>query len=238
MKLGIFGDSFVEKEHLSNPITWYNHLKTEYGHEVDCFGESSSSILFSAKLIDQYAPRYDLVIWALTVPGRYSCYSFINKKNYHFSSSNGVVITDDATIEKKFNVYCDYLKYMHDDRDENFVGQSIVSHITTKHKNILVVPCFPNPTTTDFNLHKIFNLYAVSTKEAQHYFPNRSIVDIYREYQDIRPGHFTADNHRILSKSININLQPGLFQTDINNFVSPTVPLEQAFKKHDINLPG
>ena len=234
MKIGIFGDSFVEKKYFLNTgncKTWYYLLKDLYEHEVDVYGESGSSIMFSAKLIEQYAAQYDLVIWALTIPGCCSFYSHSNKKNYHFSSSNTMYSVDDVDIAKKVKIFLDYSKYVVDEQDENFLYRALVSHLTTIHQNIMVLPCFPYPLQTTFDLYNFFNLYAVSVKEAQHYFPNKNMAEISQNYMDIRPGHLTDQNHKILSKLINDNLSPKIFQTDFKNFVTPTDPLEKVFQK-------
>jgi hypothetical protein len=119
----------------------------------------------------------------------------------------------------------DYLKYVFDWPTENFVGRSIVSYIQTMFSNIMVVPCFPPP------LEAKFNLYNLSEREINFYFPGKDFSDVFKNYYDTRVGHLTLNNQRILAELINSNLSPGVFQTSYNNFPDPTQPLEEIFQK-------
>ena len=48
MKIGVFGDSYADKTQ-DELLIWWGILKQTTGHDVECFGESASSIMFSAK---------------------------------------------------------------------------------------------------------------------------------------------------------------------------------------------
>jgi hypothetical protein len=67
--------------------------------------------------------------------------------------------------------------------------------------------------------------------EAQFYFPNKTIPEIYQVARDLRFGHLTDENNLILAKLINANLQPGIFQTEYSNFVTPIQPFDNCFGK-------
>ena len=227
MKLGVFGDSFCERRADSGDI-WFNFLRTNHGHQVDCFGEGGSSILFSAQLIDQQAQDYDLVIWALTTPGRFSFKVPGDTYSYHVNNAFTPIHTDNVDLKLKHQACAEYLKYVFDWEQENFVSRALVKYIVSQHDNIMIVPCFPPPMNTEFNL------YNMSEREAQSYFPNLTIAEIYQEYHDMRLGHISRDNQIVLAKLINENLRPGLFQADYEEFVKPTQSLSQIFaKKND-----
>lgn len=226
MKIGVFGDSYAEKNYQdsSTPIIWYSFLKN-YNHTVECFGESGSSILFSAELIKKHYQNYDLVIWCLTTPGRFSLPHTVNDRSYHVTTANDTCTSKDFEIITKHKVCVEYLKYIFDWESENLVSKSLVLYLQSVCKNLLIVPCFPPPLNADFNLYKLCEW------EADFYFPGQSIPEIYQKYQDLRPGHITEENQKILAELINDKLTPGIFQTDYSNFIQPTLPIDKVFQK-------
>jgi hypothetical protein len=227
MKLGVFGDSFANKQYLNSQqsVIWYNFLQREHGHTVDCFGESGSSIEFSAQLIKQHANNYDLVIWCLTIPGRFSFSQLSKDYSYHITNAFDKCYTKDSDLIKKHEVCVDYFKYIFDWETENLIGESIVSYIQTKFPNIMIIPCFFSPLNYEFHLYKLCQ------QESEQYFPGQQLHEVYKSYQDLRPGHFTPENQKILAKLINDKLTPGIFQTSYDNFVKPVAPFNQLFQK-------
>lgn len=220
MKIGVFGDSYAEKT--ASDDIWFNILKNKYNHQVESFGQGGSSINFSARLIQQLASNYELVIWCVTTPGRFSFN--VDNIQHHVTTAWDRCNKDNIEISTKHRVCIEYLKYVFDWEEENFVGRSVVSYVTSTCTNVLVIPCFPPPLDSDFNL------YTLCEQEAQHYFPKKSIPEIYQQFEDLRPGHITPENQEILAKLINNNLSPGIFQTSYSNFVKPTLPLEKVFR--------
>jgi hypothetical protein len=231
MKIGIFGDSFCNKVRVNEPVPviWYNFLQKDFGHAIDCYGEAGSSILFSAQLIKQHAVNYDLVIWCVTTPGRFSFPA--GNQSYHVTTSSDAYRTDDPDLVKKHKVCVDYLKYVFDWESENLVGQALVTYIQTLFSNVMVIPCFSSPLSTEFNL------YDISQRELEFYFPGKEPADIYKDYLDMRAAHLTLGNHKILAELVNDNLKPGVFQTSYDNFPDPTTPFDQIFKPVGFTLP-
>lgn len=227
MKIGVFGDSYCDKVRVNEPVPviWYNFLQKNYGHTVECFGEWGSSILFSAKLIEKYASNYDLVIWCVTTPGRFSFPDPSSDRSYHVTTAWDECRTTDPDLVKKHQVCLDYLKYVFDWETENLIGKSVVFRLQSQFSNLMIIPCFPPP------LDAKFNLYTLCEQEARFYFPGKQLHEIYKDYRDTRPGHLTLKNHEILANLVNDNLKPGIFQTSYDNFVQPTLPLDQIFKK-------
>jgi hypothetical protein len=227
MKIGVFGDSYADKSFLrsDSPSIWYNFLKTEYNHTIECFGEGGSSILFSAELIKKHAQNYDLIIWCVTTPGRFSLPHANGDRSYHVTTANDKCKSNDIEVITKHKICIDYLKYIFNWDTENLVSKALISFIQQEYPNLLIIPCFPPPLGAEFNLYKLCSW------ESNFYFPNQEIPEIYKNYYDMRPGHITVDNQKILAKLINDNLSPGIFQTSYSNFVQPQIPLEQVFKK-------
>jgi hypothetical protein len=231
MKIGVFGDSFCSKARVDSPepVIWYNFLTTEYGHTVDCFGEAGSSILFSAQLIEQHASKYDIVMWCVTTPGRFSFVD--NNGAYHVTSTTDQCRSTNIDLVKKHQASVDYLKYIFEWPTESFIARAIVSHLQTKFSNIMIIPCFLSPLETKFNL------YDLSQKEIDFYFPGKNCTEIFQNYFDMRVGHLTIDHHKILAKLVNNNLSPGIFQVDYKEFPDPTIPLDDIFKPPSFTLP-
>jgi len=219
LNIGVFGDSYAEKK--SSSTIWYRLLQDKHGHTVESFGEGGSSINFSARLINQLAKNYDLVIWCVTTPGRFSFQ--VDRDQHHVTTAWDKYQGNNIEVKKKHQTCISYLKYVFDWEEENFVGRSVVSYITKQHNNIMIIPCFPPP------LNSEFNLYTLCEKEAQTYFPGKTIPEIYQKYHDLRPGHISDENQKILAQLINDNLQPGVFQTNYDYFVKPSLPLEKVF---------
>ena len=219
MNIGVFGDSFAEKN--SHETIWFRLLQYKHGHSVTSFGESGSSINFSARLIDSLAKNYDLVIWCVTTPGRFSFQ--VDNRQHHVTTSQDKYYGNNIEIEKKHQTCVNYLKYVFDWEEENFIGRGVTSYITTQHNNVMLLPCFPPP------LNSEFNLYTLCETEAQYYFPKKTYPEICQVYQDLRPGHISSENQEILAQLVNDNLQPGVFQTDYINFIKPSLPLEKVF---------
>jgi hypothetical protein len=228
MKIAVFGDSFADKSHAdSQDAIWYNFLQHEHGHEVTCWGEAGSSILFSAELIQKHARDYDLAIWCLTTPGRFSLpHNFHDSdRHVHVTAAWSQCLIDNIEIRKKHAACIDYLKYIFDWDTENFVGRAVVSYVQQQNPNLMVIPCFPPPLDTKFNL------YTLCEWEAGFYFPGKTIPDIYQRYHDLRPGHISRQNQRLLADLISKELKPGVFQTSYENFQAPSQPMEEVFAR-------
>ena len=225
MKIGVFGDSYADRcwDNNKHSTIWYKCLR-EYGHSVDVFGESGSSIFFSAKLIEEKFQNYDLVIWCLTTPGRVSFCTELGTW-HHVCMSSDPCYSNNVEIKKKHEVAVEWIKWLFDWNQCNLESAALVRDMQNRHKNIMIIPCFPPPMSADFNL------YNLCEWEAQHWFPGNTIPKIYQSWQDLRPGHLGKDNQLKLGELINLNLKPGIFQTSIDNFVTPTQDFSEVFSR-------
>jgi len=109
--------------------------------------------------------------------------------------------------------------------NEKIAGKALVHYVNDVCKNVMVIPCFRDPLECDFNL------FDLSRREAEFYFGPKDAEQFYAKYQDLRPGHLTITNQRILAEEIKTTLEPGIFQTDYSKFSDPETPMNQAFKK-------
>ena len=221
MKIAVFGDSFAANT--SAPHIWWKVLQS-FGHDITCYGESGSSLMFSAALVDQHAKNYDLAIWCTTTPGRFSVK--VNNEYVHFCRT---VVSDNLEVQKINQAVEDYRKYLFDWNTENLAGKAIIAYLEIKYKNIMVIPSFPPPVYT-YPDPIGFNLYHLSEREAQTYFPKLSLPEIYEKYHDLRSAHLTPINNVRLAEQVNQHLKPGLFQTAYENFDQPTDLVETVFE--------
>jgi hypothetical protein len=224
LKLGIYGDSYAEKRW--GQEIWWRLLGSKHGHDVTSFGEGGSSIMFSAHLIEKNHQHFDLNIRCLTSPGRFS---FKNSKgNYVHTATVVETIENDPNWDyesrKKLEVCNDFLKYILDFDDEDFIGTAIAQYHLAKG-NVCIIPCFASPLRTENNL------FEACANETFHYFGHRDMLALYKEWEDLRPAHFSPINNRVLAQMVAENLKPGVLEIDLCRFVEPDIPRGKAFKK-------
>lgn len=222
MKIGVFGDSFADKFVSQN--IWWKYLNSEHNHDVDCFGEPGSSILYSARQILQHHTSYEFIIWCLTNPPRITIYH--NDKAEHVTGQHHHQVKKDFELQEKINIAEQYLIKVADIESQEFTGHCIAEYVKSVVPNMLIVPTFQTR-----YIGKKFNLFDLCEREASVYFPNKSVDDIYDKYIDLRAGHLTDSTHKILANLISNFLQPGVFVSDYSNFPLPTEPLESVFQK-------
>jgi len=224
LKLGIYGDSYADKKGL--PEIWWRLLGSKYGHDVTSFGEGGSSIMFSAHLIEKNHQHFDLNIWCITTTGRFS---FKNSKgDYVHTATPPEIITNnpkwDHESRKKLEVSNNFLKYVCDFNDEDFIGTAI-AHYHLAKGNICIIPCFVSPLNTENNL------FEACVNEIFHYFGHRDVCALYKEWEDLRPAHFSPINNQVIAQMVAENLKPGILEIDLCRFVEPDMPRDKAFKK-------
>lgn len=223
MNIAVFGDSFAERT--AHDI-WWRFLQSYHGHQVTSFGESGSSLSFSAALVDQHADNFDFVIWCVTGPGRLSIKGS-DQRYCHFVSHlvnhRPVLDTKPEQVSDQQTAYQVYLRHIFDFNDEVLAGKALVHYLLARHHNLMVIPCFLWP------LESVFNLYTVSEREAQYFFPGQDLSSVYQHYQDQREGHISPDNQLVLAALVNQHLEHGVLAGSYEPFVVPIMPRNQAF---------
>ena len=221
MNIGVFGDSFADKYTTKN--IWWKYLSSEYNHNVDCFGENGSSILFSAKQILQHHTSYEFIIWCLTNPPRITIHH--NDSAFHVTGRHHRVVKD-VELQEKVNIAEQYLMKVIDVETMEFEGHCIAEYVRSKVPNMLIVPTFQTK-----YIGKEFNLFNLCQQESFAYFPNKSVADIYDDYSDLRAGHLSESTHRILAALISKSLHPGIFTANYTDFPLPTESFETVFRR-------
>lgn len=210
MKIGVFGDSYCDKNANS---AWWQLLKN-FGHEIDCFGESASSILYSADLIDKKAKDYDLIIWCLTSSSRISVKLDCHPYYLHFSNAERYDEYKFANYEAKIKagIVKDFYKYALDIDQYHLVGKSLAYYILSRG-DVMIIPCFPEPLSTNFNLSEISN------REIADILKGHAPAAFYEQHKDLRTCHLTPENNEILANLLADKLRPGIFSADYTDFV-------------------
>lgn len=223
MKIGVFGDSYADKTQ-DESLIWWGILKQTTDHDVTCFGESASSIMFSAKKILENYHKYDLVIWCLTQSGRQTVYW--EDKPVHFSFGADFNNHPSKLVREQWLLFVDYWQSdLLDWDNEKIIGKALAQYISNTCKNVMIIPGFQDP------LECNFNLFELSRQEAEFYFGPNDAEHFYSKYQDLRPGHLGIGSQRTLAREIETQLTPGIFQTDYSKFSNPETPVDQMFKK-------
>jgi hypothetical protein len=229
MKIGVFGDSFADSN--TSKSIWWKYLAEQYQHDVECFGESGSSLVFSAtKLLNSYQ-NYDLVIWCATSSNRLTIWHRANFKEIpvHVTGRHHKTYSD-PEIQEKINIAEQYINHVFDWPEGEFVGHCVVNTVQSIIPNLLIIPSFTTPIY--YKKDAGFNLYDLCSRETKTYFPNgKEIADIMDEYHDTRAGHFTAETHQTLAKLVSQSLRPGIFSTKYENFSPPVESFENIFLK-------
>ena len=223
MRIGVFGDSYADKSQKESLI-WWGIIKQTTDHDIVCFGESASSIMFSAKKILENYHKYDLVIWCLTQSGRQTIHW--NDEILHFTPGANFKNHPSESIREKWLTYIDYWHGgLLDWENEKIIGKALVHYVSELCKNVMIIPCFRDPLECDFNL------FELSQQEAEFCFGPEEAAVFYSKYQDLRPGHLSITNQRVLAEEIKTKLTPGIFQTDYSKFLDPEPLPNQMFKK-------
>lgn len=221
MKIGIFGDSYANVLWGTESGAWWRLLEN-MGHEVTNYGESSSSIAWSALRIDTFAADHDFNIWCTTAANRVSSRLSDGRSWYHISSTVlGARTTrgDEHDYEKsqKLLAYEQYMRHLHESDHELFTIKCIINTVRQTHKNLMIIPGFRLD-------NEVFCLNDVSLMEELTLYPeyNDRRGHFHKDYKETRVCHMSRANNKILAQLINQNLQPGVFQASVNDFVPPT----------------
>ena len=227
MRIGVYGDSYAKWILDNRPsYIWWSHFKNIIPHcDVTSYGHPGSSIDYSLNLLLAKHAKYDFNIWCVTSCSRRSV--IIRGRWYHFAQHGpkksdltwypAVSSLDAHVIDEVYALF----KHTWDYQDWRY--KAYVDYSLKTISNLMVIPCFDSPLETGFCLSDI------SRMEWNHYFPDEDFSNLYKTYTDIRHGHITEKNQRILAELIAADLRPGLFSTDIRHFQSPDLDRQQCF---------
>ena len=227
MKIGVFGDSYADK---AAKKIWWQFLQ-HYGHQVTCFGEAGSSIVWSAKQILTAKNDFDFIIWCVTGSNRITVWHRANftEKCVHVLGTGGK-LNSDPEIQQKIDATEKFIQIAMDEPDREFVGKCIIEHVKTQVPNMLLIPCFPVP-IYDSVENAGFNLFELYLRETKHFFPTKELHDVATSYNDTRAGHFCESTHVTLAEQISKSLRPGIFVSDYNKYSNPNATFDQIFKR-------
>ena len=222
MKIGIFGDSFADRQARTG---WWHTLK-HFGHDVTSFGESGSSIDFSAGLLWTHAEEFDHIIWCVTNVNRVSFYH--DDRALHVTNAWDDDLSD-AQARRRQDIAKQYLSNVFEPHGHEVIAHLAIKAALDRYSNLMIIPCFATPIY--FMQPVGFNLYDLSTREAQYYFPGSQLVDIFRTHQDRRACHFTNTWNAVLANEIMQALMrhQRILDLDPDMFPAPLDPVQEVF---------
>jgi hypothetical protein len=228
LKIGVFGDSFADQTQTPRSTAWWRYLRDKYGHDVTCHGEPGSSIAFSALLLLEKHKAYDVNIWCLTSPNRFSV-KMLSGEYFHsakFVSHEGQDLTSQVPDElRDMMLACkSYYKYLSDWDTDNLIGRSIAHYVQQQISNLIVVPCFGPPLRSDFSLYK------VSVLEMDCIAPGQTPNRVFHMYHDMRSCHLTNANNEILADMLHADMSPRVFTASYKDFSFDESSIKQMFK--------
>lgn len=231
MKIGVFGDSFADQTHYPHGTAWWRYLQDKHGHDVTCYGEPGSSIAFSALLLLENHTAYDVNIWCLTSPNRFSV-KMPGGEYFHsakFVSHQGIDLTTEVSDNlKDITLACKYYyKYLSDWDTDNLAGRSIAHYVQQQVSNLIIVPCFGPPLRSDFSLYK------VSVLEMECIAPGQTPNQVFQTYRDLRSCHLTNVNNERLADMLHADLAPRVFTAKYEDFSFNESSIKQAFKPNN-----
>lgn len=222
MKIGVFGDSFADK---NCDKIWWKYLESIHRHEVKSFGERGSSLSFSMEMMDNYAKEFEKLIWCFTSVNRISFW--YKDKIYHNTGTHRYDPTGDPILDQKRAIIHDYISLAFDWSLQERLGKALAHFVLSKFDNLILIPCFATPVY--FMEQHQFNLYKLCQLEAEVLFPGKDPDKIVNSHVDRRQGHITDTNQKRLAELINNDLTKGIFCTDYNNFLFDKTTLESEF---------
>lgn len=224
MKIAIYGDSFGTdpigvKDYSLYPYvekSWWEMLSQKY--QVTNYCEWSASLLFSLDQFIKTHQNYDKVIFLVTHPRRISLND--NGKFRHFVNYEYSTLWKQTAKKEGWSNILDavlnYFKYIEDESYSNLQHNSYLNYIKTIRSDITLIPCFEDSFENNFCLFDIFNL------EQQHWKIDYDVAKL-----DIRKGHLTNPNHKLLYKIFDNLIQTGKFDANIEMFTQPDLPKYQ-----------
>jgi hypothetical protein len=223
MRIGIFGDSFADRnlQHYNN-VAWFSYLRPH--HDITVHGECGSSILYSAKKILEQCQEYDLVIWCLTGAWRHTL---------EIGSKKIFIHNYDLEYDREFsdlvNIIKEFKNKIESRQDQILIGQCIHGHVSNTAKNIMTISCSPEI------LDNATSMYTMSEIELQYFLPDQTLYEIFSDYQDLRPCHLSLTNNKIFGNYVLERLRPGILDIDYSIVQRPTQSINQLLQPWKTN---
>ena len=167
----------------------------------------------------------------MTGPGRYTV-TLEDGGHLHLNPNQQPESYTDLERRTISQAYRDFVRYVMDWKYVTLESRAVIGHVQQVCKNVMMVPCFAAPLWDDSRSTPGFNLFEVSRRELQYYFPSTPTRTVLENHDDLRPAHLTDENNRMLACLINEHLGPGLFDPGYGEFdTAPKQPFDQCFRK-------
>lgn len=225
MKIGVFGDSFADRRHISSYIntdrgdeSWINQIQLQ-GHDITTYGAPGTSCWYSYKKFLEHHMLYSHVVFCYSythrihyLPAEYEKFtSFIGQVNHlHLSGTfNNLNIEQQNEIRNLIKS----LEIVKDEMLDKFICQNIFDQVNQicKIKRIRLVNILPfeNKTISTLDLTNrqgdcLTNLLQISLKELPDFGSG--------SFSDPRYCHLSLENNNVLANIVLSSLNKPLKQ--------------------------
>lgn len=166
MRLGIFGDSFAyDRKNID--WSWTNQFAEKLGTTAENFGYPATSLFYSYRQFLLHRDKYDLIVFVVTEPQRYTKSLTINGVEDFYCNINDVENalqnSNLSSIDRKELEHL-FGWYFMQDREFIITSQDLmISHMESVHDNIIFYPAFVDslvPSKIEsYNLPNNFSFY-------------------------------------------------------------------------------
>lgn len=184
MRIALYGDSFGTGlgKASSLPTAWYNILAEKLGAELDNYSAQGTSVYYSYdKFLKTYHKGYDMVIFLVTEPNRYT-------KEVNLTSSPEIrfipslVVVESILNNSDFTAILaatdietlNHVRSWFIMSDEYFAATAtglMLADVENKFPNVIFYPCFPNSLTTEQlekdRINPKYTMYDISVRSRE-----------------------------------------------------------------------
>lgn len=209
MKIGIYGDSFGESYIQSKHFAWYN-LLTRYlpGSKVKSFAKGGTSVFYSYKQFLQTHHMFDVIIFLVTEPNRYTKPVNINGEEVypHNIIQIDKMLSDKNISNQDKNFLVGLKNYYVDIIDEDFnafATELMLEKIEKMHHRIIFFPCFYNSFSQERANKEGISLTSATMAHFSQRQSNALRIDnigFYEENTGTISCHFTEEYNNVISE--------------------------------------
>lgn len=222
MKIAIYGDSFaVDSSKNPRKLGWVDHLSKKYN--ITNYAKQGSSLYYSYKEFLRTQAYYDKIIFLVTnfgrlyvpnadqphIPGLYNAKKYLRESIYD---------------KEKYQAAIDFFLHLQNDNYESDIHRLILKEITNLRPNELYVPCFGQSLISDWKFCTMMDIQLIDFQ-----FYKIDPTAFGESAIELRNCHMNDENNFIFYNKILEWIESGNFKMAIEDFSTPTKPLEYYF---------
>jgi hypothetical protein len=213
MTLGLYGDSYGVKNSNSHKL-WADILVEKLDTTYTNYSKNASSLFYSYNQFIKTNAKYDIVIFLVTLPYRYTksiVLEATGDKEHHISGTHN--IDQWFRLNKELtNADCELLNslrswfWLMDDKFYELAQRFIVEDIVVQRPDVVIMPCFEQSLTAEqynkFGLTRNEHFYRLNELQCRSFgMPVEQCIR-YRENTEIMNGHLTPEFNEIVGNLV------------------------------------